>query len=495
MFIFENETIFLPLRYKKRFEMRNTKIYSILEQFDKYEQNRCRKFLQSPYFNRDQTIVELFNLLLEQINNRAEEEITKEEIWKSLNLEGCYDDVRFRKYFSDLTKLTEDFLCQQIYEKNQLQKSSHLLQALAEKKIEKLYSSSIKSAQKHLQCHPYKTAVFYYYNYSIENELYKLIDYETKRDEKANFEIISSNIDYFYLAEKLRVLCGALSRQSVTSYTYNILIKDEIINYLKENFHDYKTIPPIALYFQVYCSLVEPENEEHYFQLKELLDKYALFFPLEEATQIYTFAQNYCVRKLNQGNQKFVRELFILYKILLERNIIIVDGVLSPWYFRNIVTIGLRLGENEWVENFILQYQIRLPEEMRENAVSFNLAHVYFYQKRYSKVIELLRIVDYEDLTYNLNSKSLLLIAYYELQEIEPLYSLFESFRTYLNRHKDIPLSRRQGYSDLIKFTKKLTKIIPGDNKNIEKVKLELEATKNVANHSWLMEKIAELED
>lgn len=475
--------------------MRNTKIYSILEEFDKYEQNRCRKFLQSPYFNRDQSIVDLFNFLLDRINNRAEEEISKEDIWKSLNLEGCYEGVRFRKYLSDLTKLVEDYLCQQVYEKNDLQKASYLLEAVSNKKIDKLSNSSIRVARKYASEYPYRSAPYYQHQYAIENNYYKLIDYETKRDEKANFEEISTNLDYFYLAEKLRILCGVLSRQSVTSYTYNILLKNEIIIYLKENLHHYQEIPPIALYFQIYLSSIEPDIEAHYFALKDLLDKYALFFSKEEASQIYTFAQNYCVRKINQGNQKFVKELFILYKELLEKEIIFTDGILTPWYFRNIVTIGLRLGENEWTEQFILAYQDRLPEEMRENAVSFSLSQVYFYQKKHDKVIELLRTVDYEDFTYNLNSKATLLSSYYELDEIEPLYSLFESFRTFLNRHKDLPPARKQLYTNLIRFTKKLTSFRHGDKNSIKKLKQELEATKNVASYNWLMEKIVELEN
>lgn len=100
------------------------------------------------------------------------------------------------------------------------------------------------------------------------------------------------------------------------------------------------------------------------------------------------------------------------------------EGELSPWDFRNIVVLGLRLGETDWVENFINTHKNFIPEAMRANAVSFNLAQVYFYQKKYEKVMVLLQKVEYEDLTYNLNSKSLLLIAYYELQEIETLHSL-----------------------------------------------------------------------
>ncbi len=474
--------------------MRNSKLYSILEQFDKYEQNRCRKFLQSPYFNRDETIVAIFDELVEAINSEKNKCIEKEFIWEKLNLGTAYDDVRFRKYTSDLTKLIEDFLCQQVYENNPLQKANHLIAAVTEKKIEKLYNSTIRFARRVSEKYPYRSADFYYENYAIENSYYDLADYETRRDTKSNHEEISTNLDHFYLAEKLRILCSVLSRHNVASHEYNILIENEIVDFVKNNLEQFERVPPVIVYFQIYQALSNPADESYYFRLKDLLDKFALSFPLEEATQIYTYAQNYCVRKINKGNRKFIEELFELYKLLLEQEIIVVDNVLSPWYFRNITTVALRLGEYEWTEQFLNDYQQFLPEGFRQNAVSYNLAQVYFYQKKYNEVTRLLQEVDFDDYTYNLNSKAMLLAIYYETDEIEPLYSLFESFRTYLNRHKDLPASRRQLYSNLIKYTKKLTKIMPGDKAAIEKLKKELEATKNVASHGWLMEKITELE-
>ena len=69
-----------------------------------------------------------------------------------------------------------------------------------------------------------------------------------------------------------------------------------------------------------------------------------------------------------------------------------------------------------------------------------------------------------------------------------------ESFRAFLNRHKEIPPQRRKNYLNLIKFTKKLTKIIPGDKKTIEKVRKEIEQTPALVNTDWLKEKITELE-
>ena len=132
---------------------------------------------------------------------------------------------------------------------------------------------------------------------------------------------------------------------------------------------------------------------------------------------------------------------------------------------------------------------------MRENAVTFNLATLFMYKKQFDKVIETLQFVDYEDFTYNLNSKVMLMSAYYETDEIEPLYSLMDSFRTYLNRHKDLATFKRKPYLNFITYTKRLSKLLSSDRKGLDKIKSDIEAEKgNVSSLSWLKEKIAELE-
>ena len=49
----------------------------------------------------------------------------------------------------------------------------------------------------------------------------------------------------------------------------------------------------------------------------------------------------------------------------------------------------------------------------------------------------------------------MLMAIYYEEDELEPLYSLFESFRVYLNRHKNSPESRRKIIFELNPLYKK----------------------------------------
>lgn len=475
--------------------MDNNKLYSILKQFDRVEQNRMRKYILSPYFNKNQQLTRFFEILTAHINGEMRGELRKEDIWSDLTGNEPYNDVRFRKMCSELLQLIEGFLAQEIYEENSVQQVSYLIEAVGRKKMEKLYNSSIKKARLLSEQQFNRSADFYYIQFQIEKGFYELSEVELKRADKGNVEEIINNLDRFYLAEKLKYYTISLSRTSLVSHEYKLLFIDEIIEHLKK--YKYEDVPPVAIYYQIFLTYTETENEDHYFKLRSLIDQYGSQFPGREASAIYFAALNFCVRKVNQGSQVFLREYFNLYKDLLDKELVLENGILSPWNFNNVVLASLRLGEYNWTEQFINQFKEKLPEDFRENAVSFNLARVYFYQKRYDKVLSLLQHVEYEDMIYNLGSKAMLLAIYYEQDEIEVLEFFLESFRTFLNRHKDIPEQRRKNYQNLIKYTKRLTKILPGDQKSLQKLREEIEITNSIQgiyNYTWLLEKIAELE-
>ena len=474
--------------------MRNSKLYSILEYFDKYEQNRLRKFLLSPYFNRNEALVSIFEQLVQHINDGEEGDLEKEQVWSITYPGASYDDVLFRKNCSDLLKLVESYLAQQVYEENPIHKANYLIEAVGKRKMERLFGSTMRTARRLSDQQLFRTANYYLSQYQVERNYYDLMEQEQDRIAKKNVEDIIDNLDKFFLAEKLRYYCSVLSLTSMVSHEYKILFIEEIISQIDKV--GYNEVPPIAVYYQIVKTLTDSENTVHYFKLMELLQSYGDFFPRNEAEFIYTTALNYCAKKINKGSQQFLEEYFNVIKILLDKELLLVDEELSPWHYRNIVAAALRLREFEWTELFLQKYKSYLPAGMRENAVSFNTALLHFYKKDHDKVIKTLQTIEYDDFTYNLNSKTMLLCTYYETDEIEPLYSLMDSFRTYLNRHKDFSASKRVHYTNLIKFTKKLTKIMPGDQKALDKLKAEVAKAeeKGIASITWLKEKIAELE-
>ena len=474
----------------------NTKLFKVVQSFDKYEINRLRKFIRSPYFNQDETLVQLFNLMVELTNEG--QTLSKVEIWSAIQGNNLYDDVRFRKYCSDLLKLIERFLAQEVFEQKKLRKSAFLIEAVGKKELSELYGSTIKRVKHLTHKQSLKTAEFYSDLFEIEKKYYEyILSSETaadiKRKTEKNLEEMMSNLDSFYIAEKLKYYCEILYRKAEFSQDYQVKFIPEIIKQISNTQNELLS-PPEAIYFQIYQTLIDSENEDHFNGLKVLLAKYIHYFPTSEAAALYSLALNYCTIKINKGEQKYLQEYFELNNILLEKELIFSDGLLNPWQFKNIVLIALRLGKFEWTENFIYNYKERLPPSLKENAVTFNLALLFFYQKKYGKVIEQLQSVEYEDPVYNLNSKSILIGSYYETDEIEPLYSLFESFRAYLNRHNDIPEQRKKLFLNLIKFTKRLTRIIAGDQKSLDKLKNDIDNSEGVASLKWLKEKIAELE-
>lgn len=474
--------------------MYNSKLFAILQHFDKYEQNRCRKYIQSPYFNRSEELLTLYESFIRVINGgKRNGGLDKHHLWSLLQPGKDFDDVRFRKYCSDLLKLIEGYLAQEVYERRPIQKVVNRMEAIEQRKAKVLVPTVMREAQRLAEKYPTKSAQLYLNKYQIERAFYDLKDSDIKRTERSNVENISNNLDYFYVAEKLKYYCLVLMQSSIVEEKYDIKLIKEITNSITT--YGLHQVPAIAVYYQIFLLLEEQDNEVRFYDLISILKKNNMEFSRTEAYNMYSYAINFCIGRINQGQSKYVEECFNIFRELISTKILFREDRLRAWDFKNIVVLALRLGKYDWAENFINKYSEKLPIAFRQNAITYNLAQVYFYQKKYEKVIELLREVEYEDLAYNLNSKTLLIATYYETDEIEPLYSLFESFRAYLNRHKDIPEQRKKLYANLIKYTRRLSKIIPGDKTAVEKLKKELQETKNVASLSWLKEKLAELED
>ena len=129
-------------------------------------------------------------------------------------------------------------------------------------------------------------------------------------------------------------------------------------------------------------------------------------------------------------------------------------------------------------------------EKEKENAVTYTLAQLHLYKKDFNKVLELLRFVEYKELSRKLNSKVMLINTYVELKEIEPLYSLLDSFRTFLGRNTQINKEKQTSFLILIKFVRRYISIQSTEIQKFKELKLKIEESESFVNKSWLLEKI-----
>jgi hypothetical protein len=475
--------------------MKDTKIYDFLSQFSATELNRFHRYLESPYHNRNQWCKSLFSLLESHIRSEDESDLDKQLVFHKIFETEIYDDKRFRKLCSDLLDLGESYLALEIYQANPLHQANYLLQAVHQRQLEKMYNSATNSV-KNLSAKQFqRPASYYYYQYEIEKNLYKLQNLEVKRASKNSIQLINlteivNNLDYFYISEKLKYYCSLLSWNKIVSLDHKILFIDEIIQIAEKE--EFKHIPPIAIYLKIYYTYIEFENEEHYFDLKKLITNYLDIFPIDEAKDIMDSAINYTIQKHNRGKLEYLQESLDLYRAALDKEAIYVNGELTPWTFKNIITIALRLREFEWTEKFIHEYNFKINKKYRQNAINYNTANLNYFKREYTKVLPLLQKVEYDEEYYNLSSKVLLLATYYELKEMELALMFCDSFRIYLKRNKNLSDANKTRYQELIYFAKKL---ITNQDSAVEKInKLKITIEKSIAaSKNWLLEKVDEL--
>ena len=61
--------------------MRESKLYKAIIQLSGHELNRLHRFILSPYFNRNDSLINLFELIKSDLKEETKEPISKDAIW------------------------------------------------------------------------------------------------------------------------------------------------------------------------------------------------------------------------------------------------------------------------------------------------------------------------------------------------------------------------------------------------------------------------------
>jgi hypothetical protein len=89
--------------------MIKSKLVEILRKSTKEQLLRIEDFVQSPYFNKDETVIQLFQLLKKEYPAFKKAHIDKRKIFTQLYPAAPYQDKRLRYLMSDLQRLLEQF--------------------------------------------------------------------------------------------------------------------------------------------------------------------------------------------------------------------------------------------------------------------------------------------------------------------------------------------------------------------------------------------------
>lgn len=474
----------------------NNKLITLLETFSKEDLFLFKKLVNSSYFNENESISKLLEVIYSYLKetNTDSKKYAKEAIWKKIFPKTAYQDTKYRRLFSDLNKLAAQFLLQESIKKP-LDQQINLLKIYNRPELEKYYNYTINTIDEIIidekQCSDY-----YYKKFVIaeQQHLYSENDDEHKQTNLTHIEHADYYLECFYTLQKLKFYCDNLGYNNLYKKTSkNILNIEAVLNNLEESNLLNETV--IYAYVLVIKLLIDPNDDNNYYLLKKLLEEKSFFVATNELEVLYTHLRNYCIlQKINLGQTAFFDELFEIFKVQLSKNLLLKNQQLNTQNYKNIITVSLRVKAFDWLEKFIKEYTPKLPENEQSNALNYNLANVYFYQKKFEKVIEQLREVEYNNSNYALGSKLLLMRTYYELGEYNALDSLLESFRIYLLRNKQLTKETNLQYAMIIRMIKRLSNINPNNKAQVNDLAEKIKASTNNVAKQWLLEKVQELQ-
>lgn len=474
--------------------MNNSSFIKLLRKCSNKEWKDFQEYVFSPFFNKNKKVRQLCDLVLKYAPNFNHSSLNKQNIFPILFKNRPYDRLPINNVISDLYQLLLDFLAFQELSERPQRLLDFQMKALLKKEMTQLAEQRSRRFRQIQANSKWRDHEFFQQKYLLFENLDELFLTHQKRGYDENLQLKSDAFDVYYFANKLRIACDMASRNVVLNANYECRFLNVFLKYFDENELDWKSIPVLKIYVKILQMLESEVAEVHYFDLKKLLEKYFEIFPKSELTGIYSYLLNFCIKKINFGKSGFYTEILELYKVLLNRELIFKNEFLTQWTFRNIVTAGIRSNELDWAENFILNYQHRLLPEEQKNAVSYNLAAVYFAQKNYQNALQILQNVTFTDNFYQLSAKTIQLKSYFELEETEAFYSLVSSFLKYLRRNTQLSDYHKELNVSFVKTTKDIFRLKTSEElvskKAYEKKKKEISERfgqiKTIAERDWL---------
>ena len=469
--------------------MLHTKPDHILRSLSQYELNRFDRFISA--VESDERLDATWTYIRPFYKERIPEALDRDNIWRIAYGRMKFVPLKYARLLSDFTKVLEKFLLMEYISSRDTDRSIALLDIYNSRGLGSCITPLLKSADESVTKYPYRDGEFYLSRFLIDEQHNAYIENLDRRDSEKHLSQTMQSLDTYYVIQKLRYYASALHYQKFLNIPSEIHFADEVMKFAASPTFD--TVPLVRIYLCIIHTLTEKEGEKAFEQLRALLSTHIDLFPKEEAEQLYAFAVNYCIRQINKGDPAYLNKIFALYKQMLHDGLLTYKGSISPWEFKNIVTVALRAKELKWAAAFIREQSPFIPERDRDNAYTFNMARYAFAAKKYNEVLKLLGTVDYDDVFYQLDAKTTLMKTYYELGEYQPLQSLKESFRILLSRKKLISDTQRSVYGNFVRYTLKLFRADVKDKKKIATLKKEIETTQQMADKGWVMEKLNEM--
>ncbi len=482
--------------------MQNYKLIEVLKSLDRKEIKRFGEFVASPYFNKNENVIRLFEAVSKYHPAFDNRNLTTEKLFKKLFPKDTYDYHKINNVISDLYKISEKFLAMKHYEELVDSGDTRILNELTGKKLYNIFKQKYKQINEINEGAEYKDEVYWFNKYRLMAE-YRINLFDLAPN--TQLELMQEEFDRFLkysLIKLLRFYSTMIHETRQNNVDYSLRMFEEALEFLEKNEKEKGGFeePPILSVYKNSIYLLLKKERKYYDELVRLKNVYLNEFTLVDRRFIFVHLFGFIAHKLmTEGDYSYYIEAFEHHKESLELGIQD-ESSMSYFEFVNFVKSACSVKEFEWAKQFVEKYKHVLPEEEMTNALNFSYGTIEQKSGNAEKALGFFAKTNFSNFIMKEQVKIIQCRLLYELGMDEQALSAIDSFRHYLQREKLITDDQRDLFYSFLKYLIQLIKIRESRGEKdflfmVDKLRKDVTDLKlNIFGvRLWLLEQIDEL--
>lgn len=481
--------------------MKNSKLISLLKSFSENEIKEFRKFIDSPFFNKEgKYVLRFYNEVRKYYPEFTNSNLERKNIFEKLYPGKFYDDVIMRKLSSSLQRLAEEYLNYVYFRSSGYAKDLMNLRMLRERRLVSQFELKAEELETSFTEKKHQIDIDYFRNrfrLEIEKINYYMDFNSLVKQQQNSLQKIQGYIVFDALINILDIAYNILvglntmysGKANVVLKIIDILDLEKVSAMLKKESPD--LFPVFELFYLRYLSMLK-FDEETYKKYKKTAYKNLDSYNRENRFTIMVSLQNFCITKFVKGERKFAFELHEIHKEMLNKGLLIneTNGYMNMNSFRNIILTAQFVGKHSWMEKFIRDHEINILPEQRESLSAWARASVYYSDGKFNEALKELQSVKNDHYLTKHDIKLLLMKIFYELKDYETAISFADTYRKMVENDKTYSDIHKNSHKNFAIFYSKFIKLVANNNFS-EFPFLKAEIEKSVCNSKeWLIEKI-----
>ncbi|MEO8664838.1 MAG: hypothetical protein ABI462_05020 [Ignavibacteria bacterium] len=485
--------------------MLKSKFLDIVKTFTPEELKGFRNFVRSPFHNSNKNVIKVTDIVSKHYPDLSHTRLEKENIFKKIYPGKKYNDAVMRIILSDLLQLSEEFLMITNLTNDPVKGKKLLLNELNKRNLHTLFKRQSKIAEDMLAQDGLIDMFYFHEKFDVQTMKIDNMISQGRQPEIAGDALKQGEyLINFFLISILNIAHELRTHREVLNVDFDFNLVEKFLNstelnkyfdYCRENNYEFYSI--LMIYYYMYLSMNDHENEEYLFKLKELVYKNLHLFKREEQFNLFVILESICTSFAMIGSNKHNEYLMDIYEMMLAKNIYThtETDFFQLNLFRNMFYTAHKLKRFVWVEQFINEYIDKILPKYREDVKHLAFAYIYFDKNEYDKALAEITQVNYNYFVFKFDVRILTLKIYYQMGSYETALSLIDSFSHFLMYNKSAE-SYRESFLIFLKFVRELIKFRSGsDKKEIGEIRKEINDTKILLNKDWLLEKTEELDN